>query len=50
MRIPNLLSTLIASVIAFTSITAQADQLANIKKKVRLEFLACWALMNPIVL
>lgn len=38
MRIPNLLSTLIASVIAFTSITAQADQLANIKKKGEIVF------------
>jgi polar amino acid transport system substrate-binding protein len=33
MRIPTLLSALLASLIAFTSVSAQADQLADIKKK-----------------
>ena len=38
MRIPTLLSTLLASLIALTSISAQADQLADIKKKGEIVF------------
>jgi polar amino acid transport system substrate-binding protein len=38
MRIPTLLSALLASLIAFTSVSAQADQLADIKKKGEIVF------------
>ena len=38
MRIPTLLSALLASLIAFTSMSAQADQLADIKKKGEIVF------------
>lgn len=38
MRIPTLPSALLASLIAFTSVSAQADQLADIKKKGEIVF------------
>ncbi|NMM28552.1 MAG: transporter substrate-binding domain-containing protein [Glaciimonas sp.] len=38
MRIPSLLPTLLASLIAFASVTAQADQLSDIKKKGEIVF------------
>ncbi|MDD2927057.1 transporter substrate-binding domain-containing protein [Rhodoferax sp.] len=38
MRIPSLLSTLIVSLVSLTSLTAQADQLVDIKKKGEIVF------------
>lgn len=38
MRLPSLLTALLASLITFTSVTAQADQLADIRKKGEIVF------------